>query len=176
MALAQINLRIEQELLAQMKAEAKRRDLSLNSLAASAFARFLAGQASAEASSNKLAGLEEVMKRLEVLEQKVAKQSLQAHHLPHGPATPPAERKPAPSKPAAAPPPEPKQMAQLGDGALSSAELAIATTTNRAAWNNWASDERVGQVRDHATAGQWKLMGKAPASSGGPDRWMWEKV
>ena len=172
MALAQINLRIEQALLAQMKTEAKQRGLSLNSLAASAFERFLAGQESAEASGAKRDDLAEVMKRLEVLEQKVAKQSQQAHH-PHGPA---AERKPAPSKPAAAPPSEPKQMAQAGDGALSSAELAIATTTNRAAWNNWASDERVGQVRDHATAGQWKLMGKAPAPSGGPDRWMWEKV
>jgi hypothetical protein len=176
MALQQINLRIEQELLARMKAEARQRGLSLNSLASSAFERFLAGQASVEPSSNKLEGLAEVLRRLEVLEQKVAKQSQQAHHLPHGPATPPAERGPAPSKPAAAPPSEPKQMAQLRDGALSSAELAIATTTNRAAWNNWASDERVGQVRDHATAGQWKLMGKAPAPSGGPDRWMWKKV
>ena len=168
MALAQINLRIDQALLAQMKAEARQRGLSLNSLAASAFERFLAGQASAEASSNKLEGLEEVMKRLEVLEQKVAKQSQQAHHFPHAPAPAvQAERKPAPAA---------KPAPVLTNGQLSSAELAIATTTSRAGWNNWASEQRVGQVRSHATAGQWKLMGKAPAPSGGPDRWMWEKV
>jgi len=173
MALAQVNLRIEQGLLAQMKAEAKQRGLSLNSLAASAFERLLAGEKAAEASSTKLDGLANVVRRLEVLEQKLARQE---HHLPHGTPAKPAAGKPAPAAPTAAPPLEPKQMAQLGDGTLSSAELAIATTTNRAAWNNWASDERVGQVRDHATAGQWRLMGKAPAPSGGPDRWMWQKI
>ena len=168
MTLQQINLRIEQGLLAQMKAEAKQRGLSLNSLAASAFERFLAGEGTAEASSNKLDGLAEVLRRLEVLEQKVTKQS-QAHHLPHGPAPAvQAERKPAPAAKPMAP--------VLTNGQLSSAELAIATTTNRAGWNNWASEQRVGQVRSHSTAGQWKLMGKAPAPSGGPDRWMWEAV
>ena len=169
MALQQINLRIEQELLKQMKAEAKQRGLSLNLLAASAFEQLLAGQAPAEASSSKLDGLAEVIRRLEVLEQKVAKQSLQAHHLPHGPApAAQAARKPAPAAP--------KLASVLTNGQLSSAELAIATTTSRAGWNNWASEQRVGQVRSHSTAGQWKLVGKAPAPSGGPDRWMWERA
>lgn len=173
MALAQINLRIEQELLAQMRALAKARGLSLNLLAATAFELLLTGD-TAEPSFTKHDALADVVRRLELLEQKLARQE---HQLPHGvPAKPAAERKPAPAAPTADPTPGPKQMAQLGDGALSSAELAIATTTNRAAWNNWASDERIGQVRDHATAGQWKLMGKAPAPSGGPDRWMWQKV
>jgi hypothetical protein len=167
MALQQINLRIEQGLLAQMKAEAKQRGLSLNSLAASAFERFLAGQASAEPSSNKLDGLAEVVRRLEVLEQKVAKQSQQAHHLPHGP---------APAKPAN-PPPEPKQMAQLGDGAISTADLATATGTNRAAWNNWARDKNPGAVRKMGPdVGNWRYLGKFPSELGGPDRGMWERA
>lgn len=175
MALAQINLRIEEGLLAQMKAEAKRRDLSLNSLAASAFERFLAGQAPAEPSSNKLEGLEEVMKRLEVLEQKVAKQSQQAHHLPHGPATPAAERKPAPSKPAAAPPSEPKQMAQLRDGLLTPAELELLTGTKRGTWNAWARPERIGQTRSDGGR-QFELVGKTDAPNGGNARWAWRQL
>jgi hypothetical protein len=176
MALAQINLRIEQALLAQMKAEARERGLSLNSLAASAFERFLAGQASAEPSSNKMEGLEEVMRRLEQLEQKVAKQSQQAHHLPHGlaPAAP-AERKPAPSKPAAAPPPEPKQMAQLGDGLLTPAELELLTGTKRGTWNAWAKPERIGQTRSDGGR-QFELVGKADAPNGGNARWLWRQL
>jgi hypothetical protein len=175
MALAQINLRIEQELLAQMKAEARQRGLSLNSLAASAFERFLAGQASAEPSSNKLEGLEEVLRRLEQLEQKVAKQSLQAHHLPHGPATPAAERKPAPPRPAAAPPSEPKQMAQLGDGLLTPAELELLTGTKRGTWNAWARTERIGQTRSDGGR-QFELVGKADAPNGGNARWVWRQL
>lgn len=170
MALQQINLRIEQELLAQMKAEAKQRGLSLNSLAASAFERFLAGGATAEPSSNKLEGLADVLRRLELLEQKVARQSQQAHHLPHGPA--PAV---APAKPAD-PSPEPKQMAQLGDGAISTADLAASTGTSHKAWTNWARDNGIGQVRHHPTAGKWRYLGKFPSELGGPDRGMWERA
>lgn len=173
MALQQINLRIEQELLAQMKAEARQRGLSINSLAASAFERFLAGQASAEASPSKR--LEEVLRRLEQLEQKVAKQSQQAHHLPHGlaPAAP-AERKPAPSKPVA-PPPEPKQMAQLGDGLLTPAELELLTGTKRGTWNAWARPERIGQTRSDGGR-QFELVGKADAPNGGNARWLWRQL
>lgn len=177
MALAQINLRIEQALLAQMKAEARQRGLSLNSLAASAFERFLAGQASAEASPSKLEGLAEVLRRLEQLEQKVAKQSQQAHHLPHGlaPGTPPAERKPAPPKPAAAPPSEPKQMAQLGDDLLTPAELELLTGTKRGTWNAWAKPERIGQTRSDGGR-QFELVGKADVPNGGNARWLWRQL
>jgi hypothetical protein len=170
MALQQINLRIEEGLLAQMKAEAKLRGLSLNSLAASAFERLLAGEKAAEASSNKLEGLADVLRRLEQLEQKVARQSQQAHHLPHAPA--PAV---APAKPTADPPAEPKQMAQLGDGLLTSAELELLTGTKRSTWNAWARPERIGQARSDKGR-QFELVGKVAPPKGGPDRWVWKPI
>ena len=201
MALQQINLRIEQELLKQMRAEAKQRGLSLNLLAASAFEQFLAGGGAAEQSAPKQDGLADVIRRLEVLEQKLAKQEQQAHHLPHGPA-PTAVKPPAEAKPAApvvqadglltpafssrvrhtprektgveakpAPPP------QLGDGAISTADLATATNTNRAGWNNWARDKSPGDVRKmKGDVGSWRYLGKFPSELGGPDRGMWEPV
>jgi hypothetical protein len=67
--------------------------------------------------------------------------------------------------------------APLSGDALTTAELAERTNTNRAGWNNWAGGAgRVGQVRHHSTAGSWRLIGKAPAPAGGPDRWLWEPV
>lgn len=60
-------------------------------------------------------------------------------------------------------------------GAITTAELAQRTGTNRAAWNNWAAKATAGDVRHHAQAGSWRLMGKAPAEVGGPARWLWEQ-
>ena len=59
-------------------------------------------------------------------------------------------------------------------GAITTAELAQRTGTNRAAWNTWASNAKTGDVRRHAAAGNWRLVGKAPAEVGGPARWLWE--
>jgi len=61
----------------------------------------------------------------------------------------------------------------IGD-AITTAELAARTGTNRAGWNNWAAADRIGEVRAHPQAGSWRLVGKAPAPGGGPDRWLWE--
>lgn len=60
------------------------------------------------------------------------------------------------------------------DGAITTAELAERTGTNRAAWNNWASPDRVGQLRHHPQAGSWRLVGKTAVEAGGPARWVWE--
>lgn len=190
MALAQINLRIEQGLLAQMKAEAKLRGLSLNSLAASAFERLLAGEKAAEASSNKLDGLEDVLRRLEQLEQKVAKQSQQAHHLPHGPA--PAV---APAKPAADPPSKPKQIAQLGEdkpmetlpnrrltldeakGLLTNREICKTLgLSSESSLTNWIArnghDKAVGLVFKR----EFRLLGKGLLPGGTGEVWLWRQV
>jgi predicted DNA-binding protein len=87
-----------------------------------------------------------------------------ANHL-----RPPAEPEPAS--------PERVTPAPLSGDALTTAEVAERTGTNRAAWNNWAGGAgRVGTVRHHRTAGSWRLIGKAPAPGGGPDRWLWEPV
>jgi hypothetical protein len=61
----------------------------------------------------------------------------------------------------------------IGQG-LTTAELAIQTNTNKGAWNNWASKASPGDIRHHPQAGSWRLVGKAPAASGGPERWLWE--
>lgn len=61
----------------------------------------------------------------------------------------------------------------VGD-AITTAKLAERTGTNRAAWNNWAAADRIGEVRAHPQAGSWRLVGKAPAPGGGPERWLWE--
>lgn len=57
---------------------------------------------------------------------------------------------------------------------LTTAELAIQTNTNKAAWNNWASKAAIGDIRHHPQAGSWRLLGKAAPASGGPERWTWE--
>lgn len=63
------------------------------------------------------------------------------------------------------------------DGAITTAELAERTGTNRAAWNNWARDKNPGAVRKMPPeVGQWRLVGKAAAEAGGPARWLWEPV
>lgn len=75
-----------------------------------------------------------------------------------------AQPKPEPPAPVLPPP----------DGAITTAELAERTGTNRAAWNNWAKNAKVGDVRDHPQAKSWRLVGKAQTDGGGPARWLWE--
>ena len=59
---------------------------------------------------------------------------------------------------------------------LTTAELAIQTSTNKGAWNTWASKASPGDIRHHAQAGSWRLLGKAALASGGPPRWLWEEA
>ena len=87
-----------------------------------------------------------------------------ANHL-----RPPAEPEPAS--------PERVNPAALSGDALTTAELCERYGLSRGSWNNWAGGAgRVGTVRHHPTAGSWRLIGKAPAPAGGPDRWLWEPV
>lgn len=84
---------------------------------------------------------------------------------------------PLPAAPQPALRPEPAAAASPADapaGALTTAELAERTGTNRAAWNTWAAGHAIGDVRHHDAAGSWRLAGRAPAPGGGPPRWLWE--
>lgn len=83
----------------------------------------------------------------------------------------PMPRRPAPPSPQ---PGMPAPLPQLPDAALTTAEVADRTGTNRGAWNNWAVKAAAGDVRHHPQAGDWRLIGKAPGPNGGPDRWLWE--
>lgn len=94
----------------------------------------------------------------------------QARPAPRRVDAPPAPNRPAPRP--AAPPPAPSPDAPAG--AITTAELAERTGTNRAAWNNWARSDRIGAIREHPTAGSWRLAGKASPPAGGPARWVWE--
>jgi hypothetical protein len=173
-ALQQINLRVEAGLLASLKVLAKERGLSLNAVAALAFERLLQERPQAPASTTGSDG------RFDALERRVAALEAQAAH-------PPKERKPSPQK-------EPPAIPQMGeaaavkvvqaapvqnfpDGAITTAELAEATGTNRAAWNNWARDKNPGAVRKmKADVGNWRYLGKAASEMGGPERGLWEKA
>jgi predicted DNA-binding protein len=81
-----------------------------------------------------------------------------------------------PAEPAAAPRVGDEQIPRSGD-AITTAELAERTGTNRAAWNNWARDKAPGAVRKMpAGVGDWRLVGEAPAPGGGPMRKLWERA
>ena len=118
-----------------------------------------------------------VLERLEALEAAVAK--LQRTPAP----TPPPREVTAtprtgdalPSPPPKAAPPIPR-MGDAPEGAITTAELAEQTSTNRAAWNNWARDKTLGAVRHHPDAGSWKLVARVPTDAGGPPRTLWERV
>lgn len=68
------------------------------------------------------------------------------------------------------------QMGDVPAGAITTAELAEQTGTNRAAWNNWARDKNPGAVRHHPEAGSWRLVGRVPTEAGGPPRALWERA
>ena len=84
----------------------------------------------------------------------------------------PARVMPVPSvEPAEIPPVRDAQ-----EGAITTAELAERTGTNRSGWNNWARGKEPGAVRDHPQAGLWQLVGRAAAAGGGPQRLMWQQI
>lgn len=165
-ALQQVNLRVEPGLLASFKEAAKERGLSLNAAAGLAFEQFLQGQPQqkqAPASSDH-------EQRLLALEKRVAK-------LEATPAPPPPAAKTSPERAKPAPPVEPVKIPQVSDGTITTADLALATGTNRAAWNNWARDKNPGAIRKmKPEVGNWRYLGKAPSEMGGPERGLWERA
>jgi hypothetical protein len=162
MATVQLNVRVDAALAARLKAEAKRRHALPGSLVAQALEQFLsnAGEPLAKASGG-------WQKPLAALEARVAK-------LETKPAAPPAA-KASPEQAKPDPPVEPAKIPQVGDDAITTADLAIATGTNRKAWNNWARDKNAGAIRKmNPEVGNWRYLGKAPSEMGGPERRLWE--
>jgi len=115
----------------------------------------------ARASTELAEQLAALAKRLEALE---------AERPAAKPASPKQGTAPSPSQAIAAPSPK-------GDtgGAITTAELAKLTETNRAGWNNWAAKATPGETRHHPEAGSWQLVGKAVADAGGPARCLWQQ-
>jgi hypothetical protein len=158
MTTCQLNVRVEQALAAQLRSEAKRQHTTPGALVAQALELLLSGathqahQPLAADSGALAAQLAALAKRVERLEQ---------------------ARPASPDRVKPSPPERVAPIPHLGD-ALATAELAEKTGTNRGSWNNWAGKAAPGDIRHHPTAGSWRLVGKAPAPGGGPDRWLWE--
>ena len=160
----QLNLKMPATLVAELRVEAQQQGITLTALVE----RRLAGGYPA-ASSGEKAGYQtaspELASRLDDLEQRLARLELERK-----PRTPTAMAQSVPTAQG-----QVKSITRMGD-AITTAELAEQTGTNRGGWNNWAGRAAPGEVRQHPTAGSWRLVGKAPAAGGGPDRWLWEQV
>lgn len=151
MPTCQLNVRVEQGLAQRLRQTAKAQHTTPGALVAQALEALLEG-----ASGGPGPGLEQ---RLAALEQRVG-----ALEQASPPVAPPA-------------PPHPVQQAALAldaAGAITTAELAERTGTNKGAWNNWAGKASPGDVRHHPEAGPWRLVGKAAPPAGGPPRWIWQ--
>jgi len=165
MATTQLNCRVEVLLAKRLREAATARHTTTGALVAQAIEALLAGNSASPAPPpSALAALEA---RGALLEHRVAKLEAMAKGTVRNDLVKSKEgaggekSPPAPSAPVAV-------------KGLTTAELAIQTSTNKAAWNNWASKASPGDIRHHPQAGDWCLLGKAALASGGPPRWTWE--
>ena len=170
MATTQLNCRVEVLLAKRLREAAAARHTTTGALVAQAIEALLAGNSASPAPPpSALAALEQRVAKLEAIanrdiitvknndESRVA----DSHSKRDDNIIPFAIDKPA------------HDNIMNGQG-LTTAELAIQTGTNKAAWNTWASKATIGDTRHHPQAGSWRLLGKAAPASGGPERWMWE--
>jgi len=163
MVLQQINLRVEQGLLASLKVLARERGLSLNAAAALAFERYLLGQPQqkqAEASTDH-------EQRLLALEKRVA--TLEAR-----PATPPPPKAASPDQAKPIPPIGPAKIPQVGDDAITTAQLAATLGIKRNTFNERL--RRAGGASEGVVIEGWRCVGQARPANGGPLQWLWEVV
>ena len=160
----QLAIQVPPAFLARLKAEATAQGRTVTSLAMQWLEAGLAGASTPAPAA-------ELLDRLAAVEDRLA--SLEARErASRGPA---AKRPPAPAAPPSDPPTPPLERT---GGRLTTTDLARATGTSAGAWNRWAAGHASGSVRQHPTAGSWRLLGKEPppADLGGPPRWLWEKV
>lgn len=186
---AQLAIQAPPELLERLRAAAAAQRRTVTGLLIEWIEAGLSGALPAAGAAPAAGG--ELLQRVAALERTTADLAetvalLQAHRRPASPERvtpaprsgeplrPPLDQLPLIPEPAS---PERVNPAALPGDALTTAEVAERTGTNRAAWNNWAGVAgRVGTVRHHPTAGSWRLIGKGPAPGGGPDRWLWQPV
>jgi hypothetical protein len=178
----QLAIELPPELLQRLKTHAAANDQPVAALVRRWIEAGLGGALKAGAAAPDATGLAD---RVAALEAAVA--ALQQQGTPRAPRIP----KPPAGEPLelafdlspAAPKPEPlplaggSQIPHAGDApaaAITTVQLADQTGTNKNGWNNWARDKNPGAVRHHPEAGSWRLVGRFPSGSGGPDRCMWE--
>lgn len=156
---AQLSFELPPELLERLRGHAEAQHRTVASLLRGWIEAGLAG--ALEPSAKPSAALVGLANRVEALEREVAQLQAGALRVPRRERVAP----PSPDRVIPAPP--------AGD-AITTAELADRTSTNPGGWNNWARTVTPGEVRHHPQAGSWRLVGKAPAPGGGPERWLWE--
>lgn len=159
----QLNVRVDAALAKRLRKAAEARDTFPGVLVAQAIEALLSGT-SKPAAQPLAPATPDLAAALAALEQRVA--LLEQASPPAAPPAPPA----SPDRVITA-----AHLGEVPAGAITTAELAERTGTNRAAWNNWAgAPGRIGEVRSHPQAGAWRLVGKAAPPAGGPERWLWE--
>ena len=158
MGRSQLAINCPLPLLERLRAAAKQQETTATALVLEWIEAGLGGALSSSKSSSR----SDLENRLDALERRL--DALPASPIRGMPPSPKQAIRPSPALEAGRP-----------DGAITTAELAERTGTNRAAWNAWAAKATAGDVRHHAEAGSWRLMGKAPAEAGGPARWLWEQ-
>lgn len=163
---SQLAINCPAPLLQRLRAEAQRQEVTATALVLQWIEAGLDGESGRPSPSSR----PDLEARLDALEQRL--DAMTASPIRGIPPSPKQAIRPSP-KPVTLP--SPALGAGRPDGAITTAELAERTGTNRAAWNNWAAKATAGDVRHHAEAGSWRLMGKAPAEVGGPARWLWEQ-
>lgn len=178
----QLAIELPPELLQRLKAQAATEERPVAALVRRWIEAGLSGALGSGAAAPAAAG--DLVERLEALEAAVAALQQQQSRPARTPKPAPAASLPLELHPPDEGSGEPRTrepaippLREVPAGALTTAELAERTNTNRAAWNNWARDKRPGAVRKmSAEVGDWRLAGKAPAPGGGPDRWLWERA
>ena len=174
---AQLSLELEPRLLERLRAHAAADGRPLAVMVRRWLEAGLDGALEQQAGPAGSPDLADLVERVERLEAELA----QIRRSPERVEPLPAPQSPAPvaASPARVNPPSPERASQItppGD-AITTAQLAERTGTNRAAWNNWARDKQPGAVRKMPPeVGQWRLVGKATPEAGGPARWLWELV
>lgn len=174
---AQLSLELEPQLLERLRARAAAEGRPLAVMVRRWLEAGLSGALEQQAGPAAVPDLADLVERVERLEAELA----QIRRSPERVEPLPAPQSPAPAaaSPARVNPPSPERGSQItpsGD-AITTAQLAELTGTNRSAWNNWARDKQPGAVRKMPPdVGQWRLVGKATPQAGGPARWLWEPV
>jgi|LakMenEpi03Aug12_release.lakeMendotaPanAssembly.Ray.scaffolds.fasta_scaffold30449_8 hypothetical protein len=177
---SQLAIQAPPELLERLRAAAAARGQTVTRLLLSWIEAGLAGDLPAPGAG----GGAELLERVAALEATTAELRVAVAQLQASPRRPPRPVGPSISRTGEGRPgsPSPERVSPAtpaGDqpappaAALTTAELAERTGTNRSAWNNWAGPSRIGEVRLHPTAGPWRLVGKGTSEAGGPMRWLW---
>lgn len=167
---SQLALQLPPELIQSIKAAAASRGQTVTTMVRGWLEAGLSGALVAPTTTGAEAALQA---RVEALEAAVAQ--LQAPRPTTAAKAPRPRPEPAPPEPAADPPMGPEQTPRTGDAPAS--EITTAELAERIGMKRGSLNERLrrmGGARVGLELDGWRCIGQAPASGGGPLRWLWE--